>query len=355
MKKFLALTLFVSAPCLLMIVSTSACSDARQEAPAQERATQTSRRDSTSDLEQKISQIAATSGGTVGVSAIHVETGRRVSLNGAERFPMASVYKLPIALQLLRRVERGEVRLSDTIKLSEHDFRPGVSPVIKLAKGKSITLTIDRLLELMLGDSDNTASDILLRQAGGPEAVTARMRELGVTGIDVNRSEGQMTFDFRGVHEPPPEPEWTLALFEKLGAEVKPAEREMAANADSNDTRDSSTPEAMTDLLIRLHRGEVLASGNNERVLRIMTASPTGPTRLKGLLPAGTPVAHKTGTRGGITNDVGIVTLPGNSGHLVIAVFVKASTKSVEERERAIAEIARAAYDYFVSLQPTDK
>jgi len=309
--------------------------------------------DSTSILEQKISQIAATSGGTVGVTAIHIESGKRVSLNGAERFPMASVYKLPIALQVLRRVERGELKLSDTVKLSEHDFRPGVSPVIKEVKGKSLTVTITRLLDLMLGMSDNTASDILMRQAGGPEAITARLRELGIKGVDVNRSEAQMALDFWGVRQPPPESEWTLALFDKLKAEVKPAEREAAAAAAVSEMRDTSTPDAMAELLIKFHRGETLGTEGTERVLRIMKASPTGPARLKGLLPKGTVVAHKTGTIGSMTNDVGIIKLPGDGGHIAIAVFVKGSTKSVEERERVIAEIARAAYDHFTTPQPT--
>jgi beta-lactamase class A len=262
---------------------------------------------------------------------------------------MASVYKLPIALQLLRRVERGELKLNDTVKLSEHDFRPGVSPVIKEAKGKPLTLNIGRLLDLMLRMSDNTASDILMRQAGGPEAVTARLRELGVTGIDVNRSEAQMALDFWGVRQPPPESEWTLALFDKLKAEVKSAESEAAAALYVNDPRDTSTPDAMTELLIKLQRGEALGAEGTERLLQIMKASPTGPARLKGLLPKGTVVAHKTGTIGSMTNDVGIITLPGDDGHIAIAVFVKGSTKSVEERERAIAEIARAIYDDFIA------
>ena len=87
---------------------------------------------------------------------------------------------------------------------------------------------------------------------------------------------------------------------------------------------------------------------STERLLRVMTESPTGPARLKGLLPAGTAVAHKTGTMGGTTNDGGVVTLPDGAGHVAIAVFVKGSTKEVEERERVIAEIARTVYDYFL-------
>jgi beta-lactamase class A len=60
---------------------------------------------------------------------------------------------------------------------------------------------------------------------------------------------------------------------------------------------------------------------------------------------------HKTGTIGMTTNDVGIITLPGDSGHVAIAVFIKSSTKEIPERERAIAEVTRAVHDYFVLVR----
>jgi beta-lactamase class A len=300
-----------------------------------------------SPLEQAIKRVAETSGGIAGVAAIHVETGRRVSLNGGLRFPMASVFKLPIALQLLHRVDRGELRLNDSVALSEHDFRPGNSPIADLANNTPVTLTLGRLLELMLGESDNSACDKLLRLSGGPAAVTGRIRELGITGIDVNRPEGRIALDFWGVREPPPESEWTMALFESARAKATTAESERST-AYANDPRDTSTPEAMAELLARVERREALEAASTERLLQIMTATPTGPARLKGLLPAGISVAHKTGTMAGTTNDVGIITLPDGAGHLALAVFIKGSTKDVPERERAIAEIARTIYDYFV-------
>ena len=74
----------------------------------------------------------------------------------------------------------------------------------------------------------------------------------------------------------------------------------------------------------------------------------TGLARLKGMLPDGTDVAHKTGTIGGTTNDVGIMSLPNGAGQVAIAVFVKASARPGAERERVIAQVARAVHDYFL-------
>ena len=104
----------------------------------------------------------------------------------------------------------------------------------------------------------------------------------------------------------------------------------------------------MAKLLHLLWTDEAAKPESCAMIRDIMSRCETGEARLKGLLPAGTPVAHKTGTIGGTTNDVGVITLPGNAGHVIVAAFVKDSTKEIPERERTIAEVARAAHDFFV-------
>ncbi len=301
-------------------------------------------------VEQAIKRLADLSGGIVGVSAIHVETGRHVSFNSGMRFPMASSYKFPIALQLLHRVDRGEVRLGDTVLLNPHDFRPGHSPLVEFANNTALTLTVKRLLELMVGQSDNTASDTLLRIAGGASAVTARMRQLGIEDIDVNRTETELAAALNGVYELPPESEWSLELFDKIFAQNAGADSKAITEKFLNDPRDTATPDAMVELLLRVHKGEALSLPSSHLLLQLMTTTTTGEARLKGLLPPRTPVAHKTGTWGsaGTTNDVGLIKLPDKAGHIAIAILIKASTKDVPERERAIAEIARTIYDNFM-------
>ncbi|HXG65839.1 MAG TPA: serine hydrolase, partial [Blastocatellia bacterium] len=130
-------------------------------------------------LEREIARLAEVSGGIVGATAIHLETGRRVSLNGGERFPMASTYKVPIAVQLLTRVDKGEVSLSKMIEVQQSDLHPGSGTLTELFNKPGVALSVRNLLELMLLISDNSATDLVLREAGGAAAVTARMRELG--------------------------------------------------------------------------------------------------------------------------------------------------------------------------------
>jgi len=302
-------------------------------------------------LEREITRLAKVAGGVVGVSAVHLESGRRVSLNGGERFPMASTFKVPIAVQLLTRVDQGEVRLDQMVQLQASDLHPGSGTLADLFNKPGLALSVRNLMELMLLISDNSATDVCLRLAGGPEAVTARLRSLGIDGIDVNRSTARLIADWAGVTDLPPESEWSPALFRVRLNAVKPEERKAAAQRFDADPRDTSTPEAMTALLERIHRQDLLKPESAELLVNIMRRCRTGEARLRGLLPAGTEIAHKTGTIGGTTNDVGVITLPDSAGHVAIAVFVKSSEKETAARERAIAEIARAVHDFFL-FQP---
>ena len=298
-------------------------------------------------LEREIARISKVAGGTVGAKAIHIETGRQVSLNGGGRFPMASAYKVPIAVQLLTRVDQGEIKLDDMIEIKPSDLHPGSGTLTDLFNKPGVALSVRNLLELMLLISDNSATDVVLRLAGGPAAVTARMRALGIEGINVDRPTVRLIADWIGM-ELPPEDKWSPGLFATAPASVKPEDRAVAGRKFEADSRDTSTPDSMAGLLTRIYRKDLLKPGSAELLLDIMRRCRTGETRLKGILPEGTEVAHKTGTIGRTTNDVGIITLPDGAGHVAIAVFVKSSEKDVPQRERAIAEIARAAHDYFL-------
>jgi beta-lactamase class A len=302
-------------------------------------------------LEREIARAAKSAGGTVGVSAIHIESGRRVALNSSERFPMASTYKVPIAVQLLVRVDQGEITLDQMIELRPRDLHPGSGTLTSLLNKPGVVLSVRNLLELMLLQSDNSATDILLGLAGGPEAITTCIRSLNIQDMEINRPTINLIADSTG-YTLPPENEWTPDLFKKLYNATTPESRKAAARKFETDPRDTSTPEAMAMLLERIYHGDLLQPESRALLLDMMERCQTGEARLKGILPSETVVAHKTGTIGGITNDVGIITLPNDAGHVVIAVFVKSSEKPISGREHAIAHIARAVYDFFL-FQPS--
>jgi beta-lactamase class A len=286
---------------------------------------------------------------------LHLSSGRTASLHGDERFPLASVCKLPIAAHILAMVDEGRLSLDEELTIPRYDVWPGVS-VVAERWPKQHRFRLDDLLEWMVAKSDNTAVQTLFRIGGGQSAIAARLRRWQVNGIRLDRSERQCALDAAGVQNAPPVSRWTPTMSDQLAAAIPPAERLASMRAFLADPRDSATPAATVQLLKKVFDGELLSSKLTARLVEILKATTTGSARIKGLLPAGTVVAHKTGTTGtvmdfnGSTNDAGVILLPGGAGHLAIAVYVKGSTRNTAARELVIAKIAKAAFDSWASL-----
>jgi beta-lactamase class A len=243
-------------------------------------------------------------------------------------------------------VDRGEVRLDQMVTLESRDLHPGSGTLSTLFSKPGVALSVRNLLELMLLISDNSATDIVLRLAGGPEAVTAKMRELGVTGIRVDRSTANLIADWRGA-KLPPESDWSLLAFGIALASVTPEQQSAANIRFDEDPRDTAQPRAMTDLLVQIYNKKLHKPETADLLLDIMRRCQTGEARIRGILPPDTTLAHKTGSIGGSINDVGIMTLPDGAGHVALSLFVKRGSNT-EKSERAIAQIARSIYDYFL-------
>ena len=344
MKKFLPLLLL---PLLLFI----ACDDDRTGADATNRADSTNHGAAASfgpidsSLHDSLKDIERESGGRLGVAAIHLESGWRTSYNGAETFPMASVAKLPMAIRFLRLADSGMFRLDSVVHLAPADHRPGASRLYHRIRREGGTASLHELLEAMVGSSDNTASDYILRLAGGPAKVDTLMATLGLGGIDVSHYEGELILLWAGVDPGGVDSAWTrdryYARIEEAGDTAwKTAEAHLV-----DDPSDAATPEQSASLLAMLHHRTLLAPSTTDTLLAIMSRSTTGRARIPGMLPDSTPVAHKTGTISSTTNDIGIVTLPDGKGHLAIAVYVKGSRVGVRGREKAIASAARLVFD----------
>ena len=309
-------------------------------------------------LEPTLQAIVKKARGKIGVALIHLESGRHILIRGDERFPMASVVKLPIALELLKQVTEGRLDLDREVWLSASDIRPCCSISRRHPNG-GVARTARELLYLMMIESDNTAADSLLRLIGGPAVVERRLRSLGFLNVNVNRYEGQLLLDMAGVSGAPPDDQWTLDLQRRLVAEVaKPALND-GRERYLRDERDTATPYDIALLLGRLKLGNLLPAEETDLLLDVMALSTTGPRRIKGHLPRETLVAHKTGTTAIVINDVGIITLPPESaigGHLVLSAFV-ANGSSIRAMERTIAQLAAAAFEFFTGklLPPPER
>ncbi len=299
-------------------------------------------------LKLQIERVVRGMEGTVGVAAKHLETGDQVLVNSEEYFPMASVFKLPVLVELMAQARDGKLSLDEDVRLQPPDQHLG-SGLLSGLDAPGITLSVRNLIKLMMQHSDNSATDILFNQVGA-ENINARLKSYGIEGITVDRSCQHLIMDAIGLdfaeHQ-------GMSLEEVLGSyrakmRENPDLGKEARESFSSDMKDQSTPGAMNALLEKIFKQEILDRESCEYILEIMLGCETGERRIKAGLPRGTKLAHKTGTIGGTVNNVGIIYLPDGLGHVALTVFFKdtedGETRDVEDK---IAEISRYVYDYF--------
>lgn len=308
----------------------------------------------TSSLQAELERVSASVGGSVGIGVRHVESGRELYVNRGVRYPMASVFKVPVAIRLLAMVEEGRADLDKMVGLRASDLRPGSGRLVKdFVEPRRIT--IRELLERMLIDSDATATDYLLGEIGGVPAVQAQLKKLGLDGISVDRTAGHLQAAALGFDDLPADVGPTSSEMDRMIQTLPRSRRAGRIAAFMKNERDTARPEALVAMLTKVWNAETLGQKYTELLIDIMHRCRTGKGRLPAGLPAGTKVAHKTGTFSRlITNDAGIITLPGKSGHGVVTVQIKESGQPLEAQERAIAEVARAVYNHFTARAQTN-
>jgi beta-lactamase class A len=267
-------------------------------------------------------KIASRTAGPVGVAVGLAEGGEVITVNGQQHFPMQSVYKLPIGMAVLQQVDQGTLKLEQQITFKPVEFvRVGMHSPIRDKHPRGGELSLAELLRYAVSESDGTASDVLMRTAGGAKVISDYLHGLGINGIMVVDTELE------------------------IGKSVEIQYRNWA------------TPEAALALMKVVAEGRSFSPQTQALLMKLITETPTGPKRIKGLLPPGTVVAHKTGTGrgGGMTravNDIGLVTLP-DGKRLAVAVFVSDTKLNPEACEAVIAEISRAAWDCWTKTKPT--
>lgn len=268
-----------------------------------------------SDLQKQIQAIATHAHGKVSVACSLPGSSLNCDLNPHAHPPMQSVFKLPLGIYILHKVEQGTFTLDQPIRFLPSDrFVPhAFSPLQDKYPDANVDVPLRELLRLSVSLSDNAAADLLLRIAGGPKPVNDYIASLGVTGFHLLDSEHALHREVRAQYRNWFEPAAAVQLLRRM-ADQSPL-----------------TPANTTLLLDWMHPA-------------VRTA------RLEADMPEGVRVDHKSGTSdvdNGLahaTNDIALVTLP-NGRCLAIAVFVTDSTADQTTREKVIARIGRAAYD----------
>lgn len=268
-------------------------------------------------LRQKIDSIAHTTKGRVGVAISLLQDDDTLSYHNNQRYVLHSVAKFPLGMDMLHEIDKGRFKLDQLIHINKEDLPETFSPLRDKYPNGNVDIAIKELLYYAVSLSDNDACDILYKLLGGTQHVENFVHQMGIKQIAIKATEAQMATAW-----PVQYTDWT-------------------------------EPYAQLLILRKFYHGLVLSKNSNDYLWQIMLATNTGPKRIKGLLPANTPVAHKTGTSGtnkqGLspaTNDVGIIVLP-NGKDLAIAVFLTDARENPAARDLVIAQIAKAAYDEF--------
>ena len=276
----------------------------------------------TDSLRQKIQQIISAKNAFVGMSIMSNNGKDTLSVNGDKHFPLQSVFKFHIALVVLSQIDKGKFSLTQEIKINKKDLLPKLYSPIREDYPNGTTLTIARILEYTVSESDNVGCDILLKLIGGPKVVEAYFTKNNFKNISIKINEEVMQNN------------WDLQF------------------------QNWTTPKAANEVLAAFYynKKKLLSKKSYEFIWKIMKETATGNNRLKGQLPKQTIVAHKTGSSGankdGLTaavNDIGIIFLP-NGEHYFISVFVTNSKEDADTNEKIIADISKAAWDYFTAL-----
>jgi len=243
--------------------------------------------------------------GRLGVAVLDTGSGALVGHRLDERFAMCSTFKVVAVATVLARVDGGQARLDQRLAVRRADLLDWSPVVEKHVDGAG--MTVAQLCEAAIVVSDNAAANLLLANFGGPAAVTAFARGLGDDVTRLDRTEPTLNIGTPG------------------------------------DPRDTSSPRAMARTLQRVLLGDALSPASRALLLQWMTATRTGPGRLRAGVPAGWRLAHKTGTgRLGTTNDIGVLWPPHGAPRVVVGYLTQCDAPA-DARERALADVARHA------------
>lgn len=275
--------------------------------------------DNYGNLRKELTEFVADKDAEIGIAVI-IDGKDTVSINGNKEFPMLSVYKFPIALALADNYRTNGLDFSYPIAILKEDLHLDTySPMTEklLASDKMVTDTLimptRELLAYMLQQSDNNASDIVVKGLMGTSNVMRILNKSGIEGVNAISTEAEM-------HENP----------------------ELSY-------KNSTTPLAMARLFDRFDRDGT--DSLSLEIKQLLETCKTGESRLpKPLLATNAVIGHKTGT--GFTlpdgrlmavNDAGYVHLP-NGRHYSIAVFIANSGYDMKKTESLIAEISEIVW-----------
>lgn len=243
--------------------------------------------------------LEARFGARLGVYALATGTGTTVEHRADERFAFCSTFKALATAAVLHR--RPLAELDTRVTYTDRDLlRSSFVTRDHVATG----LTLRQLCDAAVRYSDGTAGNLLLRDIGGPAALTAYARSLGDPVTRMDRTEPDIT------------------------------------GAVPGDERDTSSPRALGGTFRRIVLGDALPADRRALLRDLLERNTTGDRRIRAGTPAGWTVADKTGTGSyGTANDIAVVWPPGGDP-LVIAIMSSRPAPGATVEEALLAGAA---------------
>ncbi|QJQ33617.1 class A beta-lactamase [Sphingomonas lacunae] len=301
-------------------------------------------------LEPVIHEIWRTFPGRTGIAIRRIDGNWSLARRGDEFFPQQSVSKTWVAMAALDALDRGQIALTDRVRITPDDLTLFHQPLAgRVQREGNVEMTVAELLETAITGSDNTANDSLLRHIGGPDVVRRYVERHSLGRIRFGPGERLLQSRIAGL-------EWQQRYsvarnFQVAREQVPMSVRRMALERYVADPDDGASPLAIVDALTRLARGELLSPASTRLMIETMGRTRSGPQRLRAGVPAGWSVAHKTGTgqelAGTATgyNDIGILTAPDGTRYAV-AVMLASTTASIPQRMAMMQSVSRAVATY---------
>ncbi len=285
-------------------------------------------------LAAAIERLADATGGIVGVSATQLSTGRHIGYREHELFPTASVIKLPLLVTLYEDAISGRIDLAERVTYRGDTKVAGSGVLQYLDDGLDPTLR--DLSVLMMSVSDNTATDLLFGRVGKTR-IERTMDRLGLSSIRVPFDIREMLMELVDMDHSQPGGYDELRRLLRISAGS--GGRSMIP-----EQADRATPADLCRLLELVESRAILDADSCGAIVELMKRSQSG-TRIPGLLPKGTVVAHKTGSYRRLRNDVGIVYAP--NGPYTVALFARELPRDDIDDDGALARISLAIYEEF--------
>ncbi len=282
---------------------------------------------------QKLDRLASGFGGRIGFYARNLANGAEYSWNGDQRFPPASVIKLPVMIELYRQAAAGSLDLEAKEPLPP-DVSTHGSGVLKRRDGP-IALTLREYCRLMMVHSDNMATDLVMRKVG-LESVNRLLGELGLENTRASMDLGRWHYLIVGLADAPISRKNDARILEHMRAGKYDDGLGYSDSLDNN----VCGPRDIGSLLAKLYGGELASRQDTDEMLELMRTSTHKRTIAK-YVKEGIRVANKYGGSRRIAADSGIVEL--STGPVVIAAFALSADPTDRSGREILARMARLA------------